>query len=184
MSRISKNPIDIPNGVEVTINDNIIKVKGPKGELTQEYLPYVKFVIEDNKIKVEGNEESMKRKSDAKRINMFQGTYASLVKNMIKGVTEGFKKELEIVGIGYRAAMQGSKLVLQLGYSHPIEYLPPEGITIEVPAPNKVIVKGINKYLVGEVAAKIKRFRKPNVYSGKGIKYVGEVIIRKQGKKV
>ncbi|AEX85281.1 50S ribosomal protein L6 [Marinitoga sp. 1135] len=184
MSRISKNPIDIPNGVEVTVNEKEIKVKGPKGELTQEYLPYVKFVIEDNKIKVEGNESAMKRKSDAKKINMFQGTYASLVKNMIKGVTEGFTKELEIIGIGYRAKLQGSTLVLELGYSHPIEYIPPEGITIEVPAPNKVIVKGIDKYLVGEVAAKIKRFRKPNVYSGKGIKYVGEVIIRKQGKKV
>jgi len=184
MSRIADKPTAIPAGVEVKVEKNTVIIKGKKGELKQDFLPTVTVEINENELMVKENENVRKRASDGKKITALRGTYTSLIRNMIVGVTEGFQKELQIVGIGYRASMQGNKLVINLGYSHPIEYVAPEGISIEVPEPTKVFVKGINKYLVGEVAAKIRRFRKPNAYSGKGVRYVDEVIIKKEVKKI
>ncbi len=183
MSRLAKKPLEIPQGVEVKVEGNVVRVKGPKGELTQEFLPYVKIEVEDGKVWIRPNEEMVRRRADWKRIKMFQGTYWSLVRNMIVGVTEGYKKELEIVGIGYRAQMQGNKLVMQLGYSHPVVMEVPQDLKVEVPQPNKIIVSGIDKQRVGQFAAQVRAWRPPNVYTGKGIRYVGEVVRQKQGKK-
>ncbi|BBE30911.1 50S ribosomal protein L6 [Tepiditoga spiralis] len=184
MSRIADRPTAIPEGVEIKVENNTVTVKGKNGELKLDFLPSVKVEIAENELRVLENENVRKRAADEKKITALRGTYTSLIRNMIIGVTEGFKKELEIVGIGYRASMQGNKLVMNLGYSHPIEYVAPEGINIEVPAPNKIVVKGSDKYLVGEVTAKLRRYRKPNAYSGKGVRYAGEVIVKKEGKKV
>ncbi|PLV60215.1 50S ribosomal protein L6 [Thermotoga sp. KOL6] len=183
MSRLAKKPIDIPQGVSVEVQNNIVKVKGPKGELSQDFLPYVKVVVEDEKVWVKPNEEMVRRKSDWRKIRMFQGTYWSLIRNMIIGVTEGYKKELEIVGIGYRAQLQGNTVVMNLGYAHPVVYQIPSDVRIEVPAPNRIVVSGIDKQRVGQVAAEIRAFRPPNVYTGKGIRYVGEMVRQKEGKK-
>ncbi len=183
MSRLAKKPLEIPKGVQVDVSENVVKVKGPKGELKQEILPYVKVELEDGKIWVKINEKMIRRKADVKKMGMFQGTYWSLIRNMIKGVTEGYRKELEIVGIGYRAQMQGNKLVLQLGYSHPVVMDIPSDVKVEVPAPNRIVVSGIDKQRVGQIAAEIKAWRPPNIYTGKGIRYVGEVVRQKQGKK-
>ena len=173
MSRIGKNPIEIPQGVEVKIENNIVTVKGPKGTLTQEFLKDVNIAVEDNKIVVTlANEKA----------GNIHGLTRTLINNMVIGVTNGFEKALEINGIGYRAQKQGKKLVLTLGYSHPVEVEEPEGITIDVPAQNSIIVKGIDKQLVGQVAADIREYRLPEPYKGKGIKYVGEHIRRKEGK--
>ena len=173
MSRINKNPIVIPQGVEVKIEDHVVTVKGPKGTLTQEFLKDVNIAVEDNKIVVTlANEKA----------GNIHGLTRTLINNMVIGVTNGFEKALEINGIGYRAQKQGKKLVLTLGYSHPVEVEEPEGITIEVPAQNSIIVKGIDKQLVGQVAADIREYRLPEPYKGKGIKYVGEHIRRKEGK--
>ncbi|AKI97902.1 50S ribosomal protein L6 [Kosmotoga pacifica] len=184
MSRLIKKPIEIPKGVEIKIDGNTVIVKGPKGELKQEFLPYVKFEQRDDGLWVLPNTDIVRRKSDHKKIAMFCGTYWSLVRSMVVGVTQGFQKELEIVGVGYRAQLQGKKLVLNLGFAHPVEIEAPEGITFEVPAPNAIVVKGIDKYLVGQVAANIRRWREPIVYSGKGIRYKGEYVRTKVGKKV
>ena len=173
MSRIGKNPIEIPQGVEVKIENNIVTVKGPKGTLTQEFLKDVNITMEDNKIVV--------TLANEKAANV-HGLTRTLINNMVIGVTNGFEKALEINGIGYRAQKQGKKLVLTLGYSHPVEVEEPEGITIDVPAQNSIIVKGIDKQLVGQVAADIREYRLPEPYKGKGIKYVGEHIRRKEGK--
>ena len=183
MSRLAKKPLKIPQGVEVKIEGNTVKVKGPKGELTQEFLPYVKVEVENDEVWVRPNEDMIRRKADVRRIRMFQGTYWALIRNMLIGVTEGFKKELEIVGIGYRAQMQGNKLVMQLGYSHPVVMEVPQDLKVEVPQPNRIIVSGIDKQKVGQFAAQIRAWRPPNVYTGKGIRYVGEVVRQKQGKK-
>ncbi len=183
MSRLAKKPIKIPSGVEVKVEGNVVKVKGPKGELQQEFLPYVKIVVEDGEIWIRPNEEMVRRRADWKKIRTFQGTYWSIVRNMIVGVTEGFKKELEIVGIGYRAQLRGNQLVMQLGYSHDVVMDIPPDIKVEVPAPNKVIVSGVDKHKVGQFAADVRAWRPPNVYTGKGIRYVGEVVRQKQGKK-
>lgn len=173
MSRIGKNPITIPQGVDVKIEDHVVTVKGPKGTLTQEFLQDVNIVVEDGKILVSlANEKA----------SNLHGLTRTLIQNMVTGVTNGFEKALEINGIGYRAQKQGKKLVLTLGYSHPVEVEEPEGITIEVPAQNSIIVKGIDKQRVGQVAADIREFRLPEPYKGKGIKYVGEHIRRKEGK--
>lgn len=147
MSRLIKKPIPVPNGVQVEIKENIIKVKGPKGELSQEYLPYVKIEQKEDGIWVTPNEEMVRRQSDRRKLAMFSGTYWALVRNMIIGVTQGYQKELEIKGVGYRAQLQGKKLVLNLGYAHPVEIEPPEGITIEVPNPTSIIVKGMTSIL-------------------------------------
>ncbi len=175
MSRIGKMPIEIPAGVNVDINNNVVTVKGPKGTLTQE-------LHKDMIIKKEGAQILVTRPSDEKNHRSLHGLTRTLVNNMVEGVTKGFEKVLEINGVGYRAQKQGNKVVLTLGYSHPVEMEEPKGITVEVPAPNKIIVKGCDKQEVGEFAAKIRKKREPEVYKGKGIKYETEVIRRKEGK--
>ncbi|NLY78306.1 MAG: 50S ribosomal protein L6 [Tissierellia bacterium] len=176
MSRIGLKPIVIPSGVEVKINEgNLVEVKGPKGSLKTQLDPKMDIKIEDNQLIVSRPNETKKYKS-------LHGLTRTLIFNMIEGVTQGYEKKLEIVGTGYRAQKQGKKLVLNLGYSHPIELEEPEGIQIEVPAANQIIVKGIDKQLVGNVAAKIRDFRRPEPYKGKGVKYADEVVRRKAGK--
>jgi large subunit ribosomal protein L6 len=176
MSRIGKMPIEIPKGVDIKIeNSNLITVKGQKGTLTKQFHQDMIIKVEDGKIVVQ-------RPSEEKVFKSLHGLTRTLIFNMVEGVTKGFEKGLEINGVGYRAQKQGSKLVLTLGYSHPVEMEEPAGITVEVPAPNKIIVKGIDKQAVGEFAAKIRANRKPEVYKGKGIKYENEVIRRKEGK--
>jgi len=176
MSRIGKMPIVIPKGVDVKIEDgNTVTVKGPKGSLTQKFSTDMTIKIEDGNVIID-------RPSDLKRHKAFHGLTRSLLNNMVIGVFEGFKKELEINGVGYRAAIQGKTLVLSLGYSHPVEMLFPEGITIELPTQTKIIVHGYDKQAVGEFAAKIRSKRKPEPYLGKGIKYADERIRRKEGK--
>jgi len=176
MSRIGLKPIDIPSGVEVKINEgNLVEVKGPKGTIKTQFDPQMDIKIEDNKVIVSRPNETKKYKS-------LHGLTRTLISNAIEGVTKGFEKKLEIVGTGYRAQKQGKKVVFNLGYSHPIELEEPEGIEVEVPSANQVIVKGIDKQLVGNFAAKIRDLRKPEPYKGKGIKYVDEVIRRKAGK--
>ncbi len=176
MSRIGKLPIAVPKGVDVKLSgDNVLTVKGSKGTLTKQF-------HKDMIIKVEGGQITVERPSDLKIHKSLHGLTRTLVNNMVEGVTNGYQKALEINGVGYRAQKQGKKLVLTLGYSHPVEMDDPEGITTEVPAPNKIIVKGIDKQVVGEVAAKIREKRPPEPYKGKGIKYETEVIRRKEGK--
>lgn len=173
MSRIGKNPIEIPTGVEVKIEGNTVTVKGPKGTLTETFLDCVNIAQEGNQIKVSIDNESH---------GNIHGLTRTLINNMVIGVTQGFEKTLEVNGIGYRAQKQGKKVVLTLGYSHPVEVEEIEGITLEVPNPNTIVVKGIDKQLVGQVAANIREKRLPEPYKGKGIKYAGERIKRKEGK--
>ncbi len=175
MSRIGRMPIDIPAGVTVDLKGHTITVKGPKGELTRE-------LHGDMNIAVEGNVISVTRPSDNKEHRALHGLTRTLVNNMVVGVSEGYSKTLEIQGVGYRAAMQGNKLALTLGFSHPVEVVPPAGITIEVPSANKIIVSGADKEVVGAVAADIRKWRLPEPYKGKGIRYEGEVVRRKAGK--
>lgn len=176
MSRIGRMPITIPKGVDVKVgSDNLVTVKGAKGTLTSK-------LHKDMIIKVEGDVISVQRPSEEKAHKALHGLTRTLINNMVDGVTKGFEKALDINGVGYRAAKQGKKLVLTLGYSHPVEMEEPAGITVEVPAPNKVIVKGMDKQAVGEFAAKIRSKREPEPYKGKGIKYETEVIRRKEGK--
>ena len=176
MSRIGKMPITVPAGVTVTVSDaNVVAVKGPKGELSQQ-------INRDLTVKVDGSVVTVERPSDDKEHRSLHGLSRTLIANMITGVSEGFTKGLEIVGVGYRAAKQGNKLVINIGYSHPVEFEEQNGITLEVPAPNKILVKGIDKQLVGEVAATIRRVRKPEPFKGKGIRYEGEFVRRKVGK--
>ena len=183
MSRLAKKPLQIPSGVEVKVEGNTVTVKGPKGALKQDLLPYVKIDVKDGNVWVRRNEDILIRKSQVKILKSFQGTYWSLIRNMIEGVTKGFEKQLEIVGVGYRAQMQGNKISLQLGYAHPVVIEPPEGVTVEVPNPASIVVRGIDKQAVGQFAALIRSRRKPNVYSGKGIRYKGEFVRQKEGKK-
>lgn len=175
MSRIGNKPVIIPAGVTVEHNGNVVTVKGPKGELSREFASQIA-------INIQGNEITLSRENDAKESRSLHGTMRSNLFNMVTGVSEGFAKELELIGVGYRAQMQGSKLVLSVGYSHPVEFNAPEGITIEVPSNTKVIVKGANKEHVGELAANIRGVRPPEPYKGKGIRYVGEFVRRKEGK--
>jgi large subunit ribosomal protein L6 len=175
MSRIGKKPIEIPKGVEVKLNGNHIEVKGPKGKLEMDIHP-------DMMVKIEGDKIFVERPSDKKFHKALHGTTRQLINNMIEGVTKGFVKELEIVGTGYRAKMEGSKLVINVGFSHPVEFTPPPGIQFEVEGQNIIRVKGIDKYLVGDVAATIRRVRPPEPYKGKGIRYRGEIVRRKAGK--
>lgn len=175
MSRIGRKPIAIPSGVDITLNGNVITVKGPKGTLTRE-------LHKDMKIVVNGSEVSVERPSENKEHRSLHGTTRSVIANMVNGVTEGFSKSLELVGVGFRANKQGDKLVLNVGYSHPVEIVPDKGVEFEVPSQTKVVVKGIDKELVGLTAAKIRAVRKPEPYKGKGIKYENERIIRKEGK--
>ena len=175
MSRIGNKPITIPDGVEVTLNDRVITVKGPKGTLTREITAPIN-------VKVEGNVITVERPNDDPKNRSLHGLNRALINNMITGVKEEYKKELEINGVGYRAQKQGKKLVLTLGYSHPVEMIEPEGITFDVPNPNQIIVRGIDKELVGQTAAVVRTKRPPEVYRGKGIKYADEHIRRKEGK--
>jgi len=175
VSRIGKKPVPVPPGVEVSINGNSVRVKGPKGELQRSLHPEMKVELADGSIHV-------LRPSDEKVHRALHGLTRTLVANMVDGVTKGFEKGLEINGVGYRASKQGTKLVLQVGYSHSVEIDPPKGIEIEVPAPNRINVRGINKEDVGAIAAKIRSVREPEPYLGKGIKYVDERIRRKAGK--
>jgi large subunit ribosomal protein L6 len=176
MSRIGLKPIEIPQGVEVKIDEkNFVVVKGPKGELEQQ-------LSKDMTIKVEENIINVVRPTDNKKHKSLHGLTRTLLSNMVEGVTKGYEKKLELVGVGYRANKQGDKLVLSLGFSHPVEMVDPEGITVEVPSQTEVFVKGINKQLVGNYAAKIRELRKPEPYKGKGVRYAGEVVRRKVGK--
>lgn len=178
MSRIGKNPITIPEGITVEKRDgNVIFVKGPKGELSTPIHKKIKVDIKDGEI-------TCSRSSDDKFDRSLHGLSRSLIMNMILGVTEGFEKKLEILGVGYRVNLQGRKAVLSLGFSHPIEYEAPEGINLELDKEKKniLIISGINKQTVGEVAAKIRSYRKPEPYKGKGIRYLGEQVARKAGK--
>ena len=175
MSRIGNKVITIPAGVEVNLDDNFATVKGPKGELKQQF-------DKDMTFNVEGNEITVVRPSDSKRHRTLHGTTRAILANMIEGVSTGFKKELELIGVGYRAQMQGKKLVLSVGYSHPVEFEEIEGITLGVEGNTKVSIEGINKEVVGQYAAKVRAVRPPEPYKGKGIRYVGEYVRRKEGK--
>jgi len=176
MSRIGKLPIAIPSGVDFTVTpDNVVTVKGSKGQL-------VKAMAKDINIAVENNSVVVTRNNDEKKSRSLHGLTRALINNMIVGVTEGYSKTLELIGVGYRAQLQGRKLVLNLGFSHPVEIEAVEGVTFETPAATKIVVKGIDKELVGNVAADIRSWRKPEPYKGKGIKYDNEVIRRKEGK--
>ena len=175
MSRIGNKVITIPAGVEVNINDNFATVKGPKGELKQQF-------DKDMTFNIEGNEITVVRPSDSKRHRTVHGTTRAILANMIEGVSAGFKKELELIGVGYRAQMQGKKLVLSVGYSHPVEFEEIEGIKLGVEGNTKVSIEGINKEVVGQYAAKVRAVRAPEPYKGKGIRYVGEYVRRKEGK--
>jgi large subunit ribosomal protein L6 len=176
MSRIGKAPITVPAGVDVTINGSSVSVKGPKGSLSWD-------TPEDIVVTLDGDTLSVARPDDERSHRALHGMTRSLVANMVAGVSEGFTKELEIVGVGYRANAQGpSKIELQVGYSHPVPVEAPEGVTFEVPSPNRIVVAGIDKQLVGQVAADIRKIRKPEPYKGKGIRYAGERVLRKAGK--
>ena len=175
MSRIGNKTITVPEGVDVKLENQVITVKGPKGTLTREIHKNMKVSLEGNVIKVE-------RPNDEKENRSLHGLTRTLINNMIEGTVKEFERKLEINGVGYRAQKQGTKLVLTLGYSHPVEMEAPAGITFDVPNANTIIVKGIDKELVGQTAAVIRTKRPPEVYRGKGIKYVEEVIIRKEGK--
>nr|WP_320146349.1 50S ribosomal protein L6 [uncultured Anaeromusa sp.] len=175
MSRIGRMPITIPAGVTIKLDGNVVTVKGPKGELTREVAKALTITIEENTLTVE-------RPSDVKEHRSLHGLTRTLINNMVVGVTEGFTKTLEINGVGYRAAKSGNKVTLSLGFSHPVEVEPPQGLALDVPVPNKIVVSGINKEAVGALAAKIRGYREPEPYKGKGIKYEGEVVRRKVGK--
>ena len=175
MSRIGKKPIEIPSGVEVKIEGNVITAKGPKGTESITFREEVKDSVADNHIIVEPN-------SEYRKTNALHGLYRTLIANAIHGVSQGFEKKLEIVGVGYRANMEGSNLNMALGYSHPVLIVPPAGVTLSVEANTKISVKGSNKQTVGDVAAFIRSKRPPEVYKGKGVKYEGEHIRRKAGK--
>ncbi len=175
MSRIGKMPVQVPDGVEVGVNGQVVTVRGPKGTLTQEFHPDMVIALEDNALTVE-------RPGNDKAHRALHGLTRSLLANMVEGVTKGYQRDLEISGVGYRAAKQGNTLVLSMGYSHPVEIEPEPGIEFEVPAPTRISVKGIDKQLVGETAAQIRAVRPPEPYLGKGIRYAGEQIRRKAGK--
>ncbi|MBD3108619.1 50S ribosomal protein L6 [Bacillus sp. AGMB 02131] len=176
MSRVGKKPIEIPSGVTVTIdaNNNVI-VKGPKGELSRTFNPEITITQEENVI-------TLTRPSDSKEHRTIHGTTRAVLANMVEGVSKGFERGLELIGVGYRAQKQGTKLVLNVGYSHPVEIEPEAGIEIEVPSNTKIIVKGANKERVGALAANIRDVRPPEPYKGKGIRYEGEFVRRKEGK--
>lgn len=175
MSRIGYKAVELPAGVEVKQDGNVVTVKGPKGELTREFSDLIK-------INVEGNVVTFERSSDDSKSKSLHGTTRANFHNMVVGVSEGFKKELELRGVGYRAQMQGKKLVLNVGYSHPVEFEEEDGITYETPSATSIIVSGINKEEVGDCAARIRATRAPEPYKGKGIRYVGEFVRHKEGK--
>jgi large subunit ribosomal protein L6 len=176
VSRIGKQPVSVPDGVEITIEPELVRVKGPKGELAER-------VSREIGVEQENGEVVVTRPTDRGEHRALHGLTRSLIFNMVEGVTNGYEKRLEIQGVGYRAQLQGRKLVLALGFSHPIELDAPEGIDFEVPMPTRIVVRGISKQAVGEVAANIRKRRPPEPYKGKGIRYEGEYVARKVGKR-
>jgi large subunit ribosomal protein L6 len=176
MSRIGKKPVPIPSGVTANVEGQTVKVKGPKGAL-QVVLP------DDVEVKMDADAVKVDPRNETKRARAMWGTSRTLVSNLVTGVTKGFERKLEITGVGYRAALQGKNLQISLGYSHEVLYPVPEGITIAAPKPTEIVVTGIDKQKVGQVAAEIRAFRPPEPYKGKGVKYAGEYIFRKEGKK-
>lgn len=175
MSRIGKKPIAITGGVKVQKTAQQVSVKGPKGELTARVHHDIGFEIKDNQV-------FLTRSSDAKEVRSLHGLWRALMQNMVVGVTEGFTRKLELIGVGYKAELKGKKLQLSVGYSHPILFSPPDSIKIETPQPTNIVISGIDKQLVGQVAAKVRSFRPPEPYKGKGIRYEGEYVRRKAGK--
>lgn len=175
MSRIGKKPVVIPNGVTVNKSGSNLKVKGPKGELEQSLHKNITVEVNDGEVVVT-------RPNDLKESKALHGLTRALIQNMVLGVTDSYKKTLDIVGVGYRAEMKGKNLLLNIGYSHPVYFMPPDGISLETPAPTQIVISGIDKQLVGMVASKIRSIRKPEPYKGKGIKYSDEIIQRKAGK--
>src|SRR4051794_30617465 len=176
MSRIGKKPIEVPEGVTVDVKPGVVSVKGPKGELSQVLSPAMKVTQSNGTLTVE-------RPTDRGEHRALHGLTRSLIANMVQGVTEGYERRLEIQGVGYRARLQGKALELNVGYSHPVSVSAPEGIEFEVPTPTQVVVRGIDKQLVGEIAARIRRTRPPEPYKGKGVRYEGEHVRRKVGKR-
>jgi len=176
MSRVAKQPVELPKGVEMTANGQSLSFKGGKGSLQLDLHPDVVLEQEDNVLTV-------KPRNNSRQAIALAGTMRSLLNNVVTGVTSGFEKKLELRGVGYRAQAQGNKLNLSLGFSHPVEYLVPEGVTVETPSQTEVVVKGIDKQAVGQVAAEIRRYRPPEPYKGKGVRYVGEHVIMKEAKK-
>ncbi len=176
MSRIGKQPIVVPNGTTVTLDGQTVKVKGPKGELSRTFSELIS-------ISSDGEQLSVERVSDDRQARALHGLVRSLVQNMVTGVTDGFQKDLDIVGVGYRAAMKGNALSLQLGLSHDVDIDPPAGVSFAVPKQTEIKIAGIDKQVVGEVAAKIRKIRPPEPYKGKGVRYAGETVRRKEGKK-
>ena len=175
MSRVGRAPVPIPQGVEVRVADGTVHVSGPKGKLQRSVPAGIGVAVEDRQVLVS-------RRSDDKFHRALHGLTRALLANMVRGVTQGYRVELEIQGVGYRAQKQGANLTLQVGYSHPIEVRPPAGVTLESPAPNRIVVGGIDKESVGQTAATIRAFREPDPYKGKGIRYLGERVRRKAGK--
>lgn len=176
MSRIANAPVEIPGGVEVTLSGQELSIKGSKGNLSLDIHELVEIKQEENSLKVAAV-------NTTKQSHALSGTFRALVNNMVTGVSQGFEKQLELIGVGYRAQAQGRKLNLSLGFSHPVEYQAPEGIEIETPSQTQVIVKGIDKQLVGQVSAEIRAFRPPEPYKGKGVRYANEYVKRKEAKK-
>jgi large subunit ribosomal protein L6 len=176
MSRVGKKPVEVPKGVEVTPSAAAVKVKGPKGELTLPLNSHVEVKVADGKAQVT-------TRSASRSANVVSGTTRALLANMVNGVTRGFERKLELVGVGYRAQAQGRKLNLTLGFSHPVVFAVPEGITVETPSQTEIIVKGIDRQKVGQVAADIRRYRSPEPYKGKGVRYSGEQVVLKEAKK-
>lgn len=176
MSRVGKKPIEVPADVTVTIGkNNDVTVKGPKGELTRTFNADIKIEKEENVV-------TLTRPSDSKDHRTIHGTTRALLANMVEGVSKGFERSLELVGVGYRASLQGEKLVLNVGFSHPVEFTPEAGLVVEVPTNTKIIIKGIDKERVGALASNVRQIRPPEPYKGKGIRYEGEVVRRKEGK--
>jgi len=175
LSRIGKKPVVIPKGVSAVKTDNTLKLKGPKGELVKNFHPSLSIDVKDGEIIIN-------RSDDSKENKALHGLTRALIQNMVLGVTKEYQKTLDIVGVGYRAELKGKNLLINIGYSHPIYFIPPDGINLQTPAPTQIIISGIDKQLVGLVAAKIRSLRSPEPYKGKGIKYSDEYIIRKAGK--
>ncbi|WP_043931554.1 50S ribosomal protein L6 [Bacillus sp. EB01] len=176
MSRVGKKPIEIPAGVSISIDKNTVTAKGPRGELVRSFSPEISINVEEKTV-------TITRPSDEKEIRALHGTTRAIIANMVEGVSTGFQRNLELIGVGYRASKQGNKLVLNVGYSHPVEIEPEAGLEIEVPANTKISIKGNDKERVGALAANIRGVRPPEPYKGKGIRYEGEVVRRKEGKK-
>jgi large subunit ribosomal protein L6 len=175
MSRVGRLPIAIPAGVEVTVGEQLVRVKGPKGALERRVHPAIRVAVEERRVVVT-------RQSDDRAHRALHGLTRALVANMVNGVTKGYQVELEIQGVGYRAQKQGQRLAIQVGYSHPVEITPPPGVALDAPQPTRIVVSGIDKEQVGQLAAAIRAIREPDVYKGKGIRYLGERVRRKPGK--